>query len=159
MSETYANFITRLPHFHLLHLEFGPLGDVSLTFSLSSTRVTCARLAIFSPRDPYLPSRRPLAVAGGSVYARVHDGHSFCGVTNCHCASPLLTLTHSLRSAPPMAIPSALTVLHLDACVRVRGTLYVRQSDRRGRPPGRVRERMRVDETDGVLNHDNVVSD
>ena len=85
-------------------------------FSFLHARVTCARLAIFSPRDPYPPARpvapspgrRPLAVAGGPVCARVHDGHSFCGasdVTNCHCASP--PLLPSSLDADPLARPLA----------------------------------------------------
>ena len=52
-------------------------------------------------------------------------------VTNCHCASPLLTLTHSLRSAPPMAIPSALTVLHrtsMRVCVCEASTREFREA-------------------------------
>ena len=72
--------------------------------------------------------------------ARVHDGHSFCGVTNCHCASPP-SLPPSLDADPlarPLApfTPSIPPFATRCACAHLK--VFVKHSERWGlriRPP------------------------
>ena len=70
------------------------------------------------------------------MYARVHDGHSFCGVTNCHCASPPSLRPSTLTHSPARSLPSIPPFATRCACAHLK--VFVKHSERWGlriRPP------------------------